>query len=114
MLHVLKAAIAGMAICALPLSPTADADTPARQVSIAVSYAGLDLSSPAGAEAMLGRMRLATRKICGDAPHPSQLSAGLRHKACRTSVMTGAVATLGHPTVTAAYGGRRGAQTAAR
>ena len=111
MIHVLKAGIALVAFCALPMSPVAEAEPPARQVSIAVSYADLDLSSPAGAEAMLGRLRLATRKICGDAPHPSQLSVGVRQKSCKRSVMTNAVETLGHPTVTAAYSGRRGAQT---
>ncbi|MDP3736208.1 MAG: UrcA family protein [Hyphomonadaceae bacterium] len=115
MLHVLKAGIAIAAFCALPMSPTAEAETPARQVSVAVSYADLDLSSLAGADAMLGRMRLAIRKICGDTPHPSQLSAGSRHRECVRSAMTRAVETLDHPVVTAAHSGRRpGAQTAAR
>jgi hypothetical protein len=64
---------------------------------------------------MLGRLRLATRKICGGAPQPSQLSAGVRYRACTRSVMSRAVETLDHPTVTTAYTGRQpGAQTAAR
>ncbi len=115
MKHVLTAAIAVVALGALPMSPAADAEPPVREVSVEVGYADLNLSSAAGARTMLSQLNLATRKICGERPHPSQISAGVRHTACTRSVMSRAVETLGHPTVTAAYIGRmRGGETASR
>lgn len=64
-----RAAMAvGLSLLALP-APVAARDTTVvegRVASVRVSYADLDLATPAGLDALDGRMRRAAKKLCRD------------------------------------------------
>jgi UrcA family protein len=52
------------------------------QVSIRVKYADLNLSGPAGIEALHQRVRAAARSVCGDEPSASDLSRYTLYRKC--------------------------------
>jgi UrcA family protein len=76
----------------------APGDTPAIQVS----YAGLDLSSPAGAETLYRRLKGAAERVCGSVD-VRQLSHSARWSACYDKALADAVVKLNVVQVTALY-----------
>ncbi|MGH7026285.1 UrcA family protein [Brevundimonas sp.] len=66
----MKALVTGAALLlaiALPCSAQAQtADAPAPAEVIAVSYADLDLTQPAGSRILNNRLRAAAQRVCGD------------------------------------------------
>jgi UrcA family protein len=71
-------------LAALVTLGTAEASTPS-DVSVDVSYAGLDLSTPAGADAFRSKVNQAINEICGWTD--SRDLVGMRHAhECRTAV----------------------------
>jgi UrcA family protein len=67
---------------ALALSAAALAPVGAQEVSQPVSYADLDLATPAGVRALDTRLDAAIRQVCGG-PGAFDLGARVRRKACR-------------------------------
>jgi UrcA family protein len=73
---------------------------------IEVPHGDLNLSSPVGAERMLGRIRQAAIRVCGGRPDLRDLREVRAFKACTRIAIERAVAELGAPLVTALYYGR--------
>ena len=100
-----QAALSAVAVLALTVTAGAAAAQSRDEVSINVSYAGVDLDSPQGARVVLSRIKSAARSICG--PTPDFRSAATHaHRVCMSKVTNRAIDSLGSPTVTALAGGR--------
>jgi UrcA family protein len=72
-----------------------------------VNYADLDLSTPAGVEALYDRIKMASRKVCnaleGNPTHPAWRS-------CYLGTVSKAIATVDRPTLTALHKATRTAK----
>ena len=79
----------------------AHADAPPQTIETAqVSYADLDLSTEAGARALLGRIDSAARDACGDATHSPLLPReGANLRECVNEAVGTAVSKIGSPLV---------------
>jgi UrcA family protein len=75
----------------------------AEVVRVSVAYGDLDLSTPAGAERVLDRVRRAAIEACGGQPDPRDLAAQRPFKECVARSMDGAVGQLRAPRVTALH-----------
>lgn len=71
---------------------------------VVVSYADLNISSKAGAEILLFRLRVAASKSCGGVPQMGDLHAGIAYDACFKQALDNAVARVGSPMVAEIYG----------
>ncbi len=83
-----------------------------QRVAVSVVYGDLDLDSPIGAKAMLGRIQIAARQICGDHARDG-VEARVEHRACVESVTQAAIAKLGRPMVASLNGWATGASSVA-
>ncbi len=74
-------------------------------LATAVNYADLDLHSAKGAEALLQRVRNASRLVCraAEPSRPTQLDRAQVFRACVTASLDRAVMALDAPMVTAVY-----------
>ena len=103
-----KLAIQAAAILAcLPALSQADSAAPAPR-SIQVSTAGLDLNTPAGAQAFYSRLNSAAKEVCnrefeGDPIYGPQFSL------CHRATLRRAVLTVNRPLVTQRYNEQHGA-----
>ena len=79
--------------------PTDAADNLA---AVHVSYAGLDLSSEAGAAILYRRLKVAARQVC-ESLNERQLTQHARWAACYEKALTDAVAQVNQPQVTALH-----------
>jgi len=77
----------------------------AAQSAVRVGYSDLNLQSPNGAKVMLARLDAAAPRACGPAPKARDRARATVYGACVNETVGGAVAALGAPLVTAAYGG---------
>ena len=68
-----------------------------------VDYSDLDLSRTEGADALIARLRNATRKACGGRPDPTDLEDQRLYAACKVRSMDAAVKQVNAPLVTARY-----------
>lgn len=75
----------------------------------AVSYADLDLASPAGRATLERRVERAVDRVCPARPLPSELDKRATYNTCRKAALTGARQQLAQ-----LYGGRQLAQSAVR
>jgi UrcA family protein len=71
------------------------------QVSVAVNYADLKTDAAAGAKALLGRLKMAAREVCGTPPGLTELQRMAAYRACVQATVDSAVATIDNPVVTA-------------
>ena len=78
----------------------ADAD-PDAPISIRLGYADLNLTTAAGASAMLQRIKAAASQACGAEPDIKDLRRATLYNRCRTQTVARALATLNAPLVTA-------------
>ena len=78
-----------------------------------VTYSDLDLHRTAGAEAMLQRLRHAANIVCGRRPDARQIAAYDRYRSCVRTAMSGAVAQIDAPLVTARFYGAEPSATLA-
>lgn len=95
-----------IAVGSLALAPAAMAEPDTvRPVSASVSYADLDLSTESGARAMLERVKLAARDMCGTQPIHSPLTprAPTQFRDCVAEAVDSAVTGLGSPLVLALH-----------
>ncbi|MDB5482342.1 MAG: hypothetical protein JWO83_3395 [Caulobacteraceae bacterium] len=85
---------------------SASAATPsADDVSVKVSYEGIDLNSDAGHKIMVVRITQAARQICGSQPDKWMFGASRAYESCMTSVTDRALGQLDSARV-AANGGQ--------
>ena len=75
---------------------------------IEVSYADLNLRSPAGAEVMLNRIRWAAARVC-ERPDIREVNFMAIYRACESAAVRNAVAELNAAMVSQLYYGSRGA-----
>lgn len=88
-----------------------------QQKSVEVSYADLDLATPADVAVLMGRIETAARNVCGPAPAPKQINESQAYSQCTAAAVSMAVARSGIPQLTKAYadkGGAGGIQVAER
>lgn len=114
MLKSLLPALAGVGLAALAIAPGSAQAQPATSqdsVSVRISYSDLDLSRPAGAREMMGRIQGAARIICGESSANNDLAERTREHACVDAAMDDAVRSLDAPSVSALSDTRRGAAT---
>jgi UrcA family protein len=71
---------------------------------VTVSYADLNISSKAGAEVLLFRLRVAASKACGGAPVMFDLHAEATYDACFKDALDKAVAQVASPLLAQIYG----------
>ena len=86
-------------------APTSDGSSDPSAVSVNVSVADLNLSSPAGAKIVLRRIRGAAQTICGSEPDMRTGRFAIYQACVKTTVDT-TVASLGSPMVTALNAGQ--------
>lgn len=84
----------GPALAAEPFNAT---------VSIDVPYSDLNLANPAGATAMLARIRQAAAKACGGSPLARSPKETRDYRSCVNTAVANAVRQLNAPLVTALY-----------
>jgi UrcA family protein len=111
MKRMIASALAAVALAGM-VAPSALAER-GQTVSVAVSYADLNLDSAAGAKTLLNRMQFAARKACGDTYSRSWTE---RHaaKACAEQAMADSVMRLNAPMVTAFFMDPKRAEMASR
>ena len=115
------AIVAALFAATAPLGDAARADPWAEPesetVQVRVRVSDLDLSQPAGADALLRRFNRAAERACGYGPDrgPSLLSERATFRQCRDNAMTTAVAQVNSSLVATRYAELRGgAQEPAR
>lgn len=74
---------------------------------IAVNYADLDVSSSAGAQALIDRMRQAARRACDLPPDRRTLFMYRYYQSCVAAALDRGVASVNSPMVTELYRGNR-------
>ncbi len=105
---LLGTAVLALIVCLLGITP-AWSGTPAVR-SVTVSYGDLDLSSPAGANALYRRIQAAAKQVCGYAG--ADLTEQSIWKGCYRSAIAEAVSKVKNPLLTAVHSGRPAAITA--
>ncbi len=80
----------------------------AQMPSVTVSYADLNLNTPAGVEALYARLRTASRSVC-EVGQRRALADVMASRSCYRQVLATAVSSANVPTLTARYriGGAR-------
>lgn len=73
------------------------ADTPAHLV---VNYAGIDLSTTAGARLMYGRLHAAAEQVCALLDREDDLNLAVRYRTCVQTAMSNAIQQLDKPLLT--------------
>ena len=94
--------LSAIAAIALAAASSANAATPSTDdVSVKVSYQGIDLNSDAGHRIMVARITQAARQICGVQPDKWLFDAARAYDSCMTSVTDRALGQLDSATVAA-------------
>jgi UrcA family protein len=75
-----------------------------KKTQVVVSYADLNISSKAGAEVLLFRLRVAASKSCGGVPQIGDLHAQANYDVCFKQALDDAVAHVASPTLAELYG----------
>jgi UrcA family protein len=71
--------------------------------SLTVSFADLDLSRAAGAQALYKRIKFAARRVCGSQGNYASLAAQSAWRKCYDTAVANAVAEVDRPSLTALY-----------
>ena len=101
---------AALLVC-LPALSQADSATPAPR-SMQVSTAGLDLNTPAGAQAFYSRLNSAAKKVCNRESEGDPIY-GPQFSLCYRDTLRIAVLSVNRPLVTQRYNEQHGAPEAA-
>lgn len=99
------AIVAAVALAGLAASPANAAPTDEARAS--VRYADLNLDGDAGAAAMLRRINLAAKDVCGARTGPMPLTERIRTRRCVRAEAEAAVADVGNANLSAYYYNRR-------
>jgi UrcA family protein len=76
--------------------------------AVAVNYADLDLSAPAGAKTLYARIRAAAQKVCGPEPGAGDLRAASSFDACYQEAVSKAVNRVGSDQLRALHAAHSG------
>jgi len=100
-----RIALAAVAMTALVPVASALAGVPDSSTApqAVVKYADLDLTSDAGATALLRRIEAAARQVCGNPREVQPLTRSMPIRRCNTQAIEHAVTAIGAPKVTLAY-----------
>ena len=90
-------------------SPAVDGTSDPAAMTVKVSFADLELSSPAGAKSVLNRIHAAAKTVCGGEPDIRLLERSAIYHSCMKATVERAVASLDSPAVTALNAGEPGA-----
>jgi len=100
-----------IALAALGLAGAAHAappvEAPDGTVSVAVSYADLDINREAGAQIVLNRINNAATEVCGRESQKTTLDRSALQRTCQRATVDGAVGRLNNPVVAALNSGHR-------
>ena len=107
--HLLLA-LAALA-CALGTAPVSATPSAEGGRSVTVSYADINLSSPAGATVLYGRINRAASLFCGAGPNPADLGRRVIWRACVDGAVANAVANVDSPRLTALHAKATGNKT---
>lgn len=97
---------AAAALTFMSFAAPASAHTSDQSSAQRVSFQGIDASTPAGAELMLGRIRAAAAYVCDDRRGVRQLWQKMQTRQCMRRTVDNAVERLHNPMLTATYEGR--------
>jgi UrcA family protein len=100
------ALIASVGFAGSALSAPAAASNP-DAVSVKVALGDLNLGDVSGAAVALRRIHSAAGSICGERPYGLDLERTAAYRQCMATTVSGAVASLASPTVTALYNGQK-------
>jgi UrcA family protein len=98
-----------LVVCLLGID-VAWSGTPASARSVTVNYADLDVSSPAGAKALYGRIQGAAKQVCGYAG--ADVIEQAIWRSCYRNAIGDAVRKVNNPLLTAVHTGKPAAVTA--
>jgi UrcA family protein len=107
-MSVLGTALLALIVCLLGITP-AWSNTP-NMPSVTVRYADLDLSSPAGANALYHRIQAAAKQVCGFPG--TDLVEQTIWRSCYRSAVDNAVRKVNSPLLIAVHSGKPAAMTA--
>jgi UrcA family protein len=96
--NVSLSAAAAVALLAGAATPAFAQSDP---ISVAVSYADLDISHASGAAVLFQRIQAAATRACGDMPYIRDLGRMAEFETCRTTAVHDAVVRVGSPLLTA-------------
>ena len=104
----MKTLLIAAALIALA-APAAARDLPGASPpeNVKVVFTDLNLSTPHDADAMITRLTLAARKVCGDAGGTPELGFAPRYRACVADITRRSVARLNAPLVTARFDSKK-------
>ncbi len=100
---ILIAAVAALTF--MSFAAPASAYTSDQTTAQRVSFSGIDASTSAGAELMLGRIRAAAASVCDDRIGVRQLWEKMQTRECMRRTVDAAVERLHNPMLTATYEG---------
>jgi UrcA family protein len=93
-------------------SINASAQAPAPQLQ--VDFEDLDLSKSTDTERLYRRLRNASQAVCADFAKYSSVRMRDRHRECMDRALTGAIETIGHPSLTALHASKTDMKLAQR
>lgn len=97
-----RAGIAAFAVCTSLFAYTASA-AETRTKSLAVSFADLDLSKPAGAQTLYKRIKAAARTVCGPVDQYTFVVSSYSFRKCFDAAVANAVGQVDRPSLTALH-----------
>ena len=97
-----RAGVAAFAVCTSLVAYTASAAEP-KVKSLAVSYADLDLSKPAGAQTLYKRIKAAARHVCGPTDQYTFVTSASAFRQCFNKAVADAVGQVDRPSLTALH-----------
>ena len=105
--RILIATLSSNGLLALSQSTNANPNTEAAadRRQMAISYSDLNIHSEAGARALLGRLKMAARVVCGPEPVFGELQRTEAYETCRLSALDHAVAAIDSPELAEIYRG---------
>ena len=86
-------------VASIALSGYAEADSQSVNVSETVSAVGLDVNTPEGARKLYVRMKIASRRVCGD----SRLGLEMPQVGCAEDALGNAIRSANRPQLTMVY-----------
>lgn len=108
--RVMVSAIATLALASALLAPrTTYADDVDQRPTAAVRYGDLNLNTASGVDTLFRRIQLAAREVCKEYEPRGSLAPSAAHHSCMSNAISGAVRSVGSPSL-AAYYSERGAQ----
>jgi UrcA family protein len=90
-------------------APSGDWTSDPASMTVKVSFADLNLFSPAGAKSVLYRIHVAAKTVCGGEPDIRLLERSAFFHSCMKATVGRAIASLDSPVVTALNAGETGA-----